>query len=156
MSIQKHNKKMPVFSKLVIDEKCNLAEKMAVNVEEHLNEARSELANCQLRVQQLRALVQQGERWQGRFNALISGATAPLHRKGITEAIKAVIEAAPGESFTTTKIRVVLQSQDFDTGDRNFHSSLSTALTRLGRAGFISITKDDAGIRVYQKKGTPE
>src|SRR5208282_5457705 len=154
MSISKHNKKTAYLLKKKLGKNRILADMMRMKLEEHLNEARTELANCRLRVQNISLLIEQGERWGQRFESLVKGVPVPLHRRGLTSTIRGIIDGSPSETFTTAKIRLILKDQGFDTASRNFHSSLSTALTRLGELGFITIAKDDAGIRVYQRKGT--
>lgn len=155
MNNSKHISKSDNHVHFRLAEGKDCAEKLAVNIEEYLNEARTELENSRLRVQNLRLLVEQGERWCQRFETLVKGVPVPVHRKGITDAVREVFNASPGESFNTAKVHEALRGQNFDTNKRNFHSSLSTTLTRLGASGFISITTDEAGIRVYRKKGAP-
>jgi hypothetical protein len=118
----------------------------------NLNAVRSELANCEARANALRLLVRRAEAVQGRFDALTGGLPLPRYQNGLTDAVRAIIEAAPDEIFATVKIRLILKNQGYDTKQRNFGSSLSTVLTRLGRAGFITITTDEHGARTYKRK----
>jgi hypothetical protein len=152
MNTQKHSQESCNLLKKELATYRDNAEKMHMNVDNDLILARTELLNCQSRAKQILALIQQGERFQLRFNTLIGGAPVPLPRTGITEAIREIIDASPRELFTTSQIRLILKDRDFDTTPRNFRSSLSTALTRLGRIGFITVKKDNEGLRTFQKK----
>jgi hypothetical protein len=120
----------------------------------NLNAVRSELANSELQVKALRGLVEQLEACQKRFNSIIEGIPVPTYKNGVTGNVRGIFDSEPSREFTTTQIRLILKDQGVDTKPRNFNSSLSTTLTRLGRAGFVTVSTNAEGTRVFKRKET--
>jgi hypothetical protein len=124
------------------------------NITKAIEEATAELVTQELRCKDIRRAIAHLEAAKRRYDSGIHGQndTTRLTRLGLTDAIRNLFEAEPTREFCTAGVRELLQSQGFDTRPRVFSSGLSTALTRLGKIGFITITTDGEGNRTYKRK----
>ena len=124
-----------------------------MNAELNIDNARLELVTCEARAKQLRKLVEEWDSLQRSYDALFNPlqTSAPVAR-GLADTVRDIIAGSSGEVFRTGQIRSLLAGRGFNTKPRNFGSSLSTTLTRLGSGGFITIEIDNDGNRTYKRK----
>ena len=119
----------------------------------NIDNARLELVTCEARAKQLRKLVEEWESLQKRYEAIFDPLqTSARPAPGLADTVLDLIAGSPDTVFTTAQLRQLLAGRGFNVRPRNFGSSLSTTLTRLGNSGFVIIGSDADGNRTYKRK----
>lgn len=119
----------------------------------NIDNARLDLVACEARAKELRKLIEQWDLIQTRYESLFNPLqTSACPAPGLADTVRDIIAGSPGNVFNTGQLRQLLAGRGFNTKPRNFGSSLSTTLTRLGNDGFIAIESDTDGNRTYKRK----